>query len=71
MALTGDYYMLRTSDATAVIVECGFLSNKAEAELLQSESYQKKLAAAIAAGVADYVDVVGLGQDYQENGSRE
>jgi len=71
VALTGDYFMLRTSDATAVIVECGFMSNKAEAELLQSESYQKKLAAAIAAGVADYIDVVGLGQDYQENGSRE
>ena len=35
---------------TAVLVECGFLSNREEAARLQQEDYQKTLAAVIAAG---------------------
>ena len=31
----------------AVLVECGFLSNYAELQKLQNESYQKKIAATI------------------------
>ena len=45
------YYMLRKTDVPLVIVECGFLSNPQEAELLGQEEYQKTLAQAIADGV--------------------
>ena len=37
-----------------VIVECGFLSNPEEAELLTTEEYQKKIAAAIRKGILNY-----------------
>jgi N-acetylmuramoyl-L-alanine amidase len=38
-----------------VIVECGFLSNYAEAEKLVSEDYQKKLAEAVTKGILQYL----------------
>jgi len=39
----------------AVLVEMGFLSNRAEAAKLQTVRYRRRLAAAIAAGVADFL----------------
>ena len=38
-----------------IIVECGFLSNQREAELLAEKDYQKKIAKAIAAGIDEYL----------------
>ena len=38
------------ADCAAVLVECGFLSNREEAARLQQEDYQKTLATVIAAG---------------------
>lgn len=38
----------------AVLVECGFLTNRAEAQRLSTPSYQRKIARAIANGVADH-----------------
>ena len=38
----------------AVIAECGFLSNYEEAELLEQEKYQEKVAKAVAEGVEAY-----------------
>lgn len=49
------YYMLKKTSSPIVIVECGFLSNPAEAEKLCDENYQKKLVAAISAGVFRYL----------------
>ncbi len=49
-ALAGDYYVLNCSDYPSVIVECGFLSNAADEQLLVTEEYQGKLAAAILKG---------------------
>lgn len=43
-------YLMNHVDAPAVLVECGFLSNREEAARLQQENYQKTLAAVIAAG---------------------
>ena len=45
-------YHLRTP---AVLVECGFLSNPAEASRLSEEGYRRALAAAIFAAIAPYV----------------
>lgn len=50
-----DYYLLKRSSSPAVIVECGFLSNYKEAELLITEEYQKKLAFAIHLGILQYI----------------
>ena len=43
-------YLMNHVDAPAVLVECGFLSNREEAARLQQADYQKTLAAVIAAG---------------------
>ena len=47
----GRYYVLRKSRAAAVLVECGFLTNKDEAGRAKSASYQKKIAEQIAAAL--------------------
>lgn len=50
------YYMLKESSCTSVIVECGFLSNYEEAELLTTESYQNDLAWSIYMGIVKYLN---------------
>lgn len=52
--LVGDYYMLKCTESPSVIVECGFLSNKADEELLVTEQYRKEIAYAIFAGAVSY-----------------
>ncbi|MBR3849758.1 MAG: N-acetylmuramoyl-L-alanine amidase [Oscillospiraceae bacterium] len=44
-------YLMKNIRNPGVLVECGFLSNLREAELLRQENYQKKLAAAILAPI--------------------
>lgn len=51
-----DYYLLQHSDATMVIVECGFMSNPSEAAKLQTEEYQSEIAAVLADGVIEYLE---------------
>lgn len=50
-------HMVRESHMTAILVECGFMTNKTEAELLKSDSYRRACAKAIAEGL---VEVYGL-----------
>lgn len=50
-----DYYILKNSKGVAIIVECGFLSNSKEAQMLITEDYQKKIAEAIADGIINYL----------------
>jgi len=45
------FYVLRKTTVPAVLVECGFLTNPAEGEYVQTASYRQKLAEEIAAGV--------------------
>ncbi len=49
------YYLLKKTQATTVIVECGFLSNQNEADLLVTDEYQDKIASAVAKGVQEYL----------------
>lgn len=50
------YYLLKKTSCPIVIVECGFLSNRAEAEKLNSEFYQEKAAWAVHMGVMQYLN---------------
>lgn len=50
------YYLLKKTRIPTVIVECGFLSNYREAELLGTESYQDKAAWAIHMGIMQYIN---------------
>lgn len=48
------YYLLKKSPCPMVIVECGFLSNSREAELLVTSEYQDKMAWAVCLGIVEY-----------------
>lgn len=48
------YYILLNVKCPAVIVECGFLSNYQEAELLEKDKYQEKIANALKKGIVEY-----------------
>lgn len=49
------YYLLKRSQGTLVIIECGFLTNEDEAALLKTEEYQQKVAEAIGEGIEAYL----------------
>lgn len=49
-----DYYIIKNSSCPTVIVECGFLSNRIEADKLCESEYQKDLAKAICKGFINY-----------------
>ena len=52
----GNYYLLLHVKHPIVIVECGFLSNRKEAALLQNGEYQDKLAYTIHMGIMEYLN---------------
>lgn len=52
--IPGTVYLMEHVENPAVTVECGFLSNPNEEMLLQSDSYQTKLAISIMAGYFEY-----------------
>lgn len=54
-ALKGDYYICRTSEMPAVIVECGFLSNREEESKLLTKEYCGQLTDTIFRGVMLYL----------------
>ncbi len=49
-----DYYVLRTTEIPAAIVECGFLSNTDEEAKLNTDDYQQQTAWAIYKGILSY-----------------
>lgn len=50
------YYMLKQTKCPLAIVECGFLSNWEEANLLCDDYYQEKMAWAIHLGIMEYIN---------------
>lgn len=46
--------ILNNSTVPTVLVECGFLSNEAEAKLLENEEYQNKIAYSIFLGILEF-----------------
>ncbi|MDP2892161.1 MAG: N-acetylmuramoyl-L-alanine amidase [Bacillota bacterium] len=58
-ALAENYFVLRAGEKPCIIVECGFLSNHEEEQLLINSEYRTKIARLIAKGVYDYFDQIG------------
>lgn len=50
------YYILKKTTVPTIIVECGFLSNREEADRLTSEDYQERVAWAIHLGIMRYIN---------------
>ena len=55
-AATSEIFILKNSEIPSTLVEVGFLSNKDEAALLETEVYQEQLAYAIYEGILAYLD---------------
>lgn len=53
-----NYYLLKKTSTPIVIVECGFLSNREEAQKLESDYYQEKVAWAIHMGILQYLNEI-------------
>ena len=52
-------YLLENSNGTAVLIECGFLSNVDECEKLSQQEYQKQLSFSIIYGIIEYINKNG------------
>ena len=48
------FYVLRGSNAPAVLVEMGFLTNSRDEAKLQSRKYRRKIVEGIYAGIVEY-----------------
>ena len=55
---TSSVFLIYKAVKPAVLVEWGFMSNEEEAELLQTEKYQKNIALCIAMGVQNYLSSI-------------
>ena len=49
-------YLMEQITCTGILVECGFLSNPQEENLLRSREYQQHICAVIASGLANFLD---------------
>lgn len=59
MKANDTYYLLKKTKSPTVIVECGFLSNQAEAAKLVTEEYQQQVAEAVCRGIMAYLAEAG------------
>jgi N-acetylmuramoyl-L-alanine amidase len=57
-----DIYLLKENKIPSILIECGFLSNEKETQLLKDSNYQEKIAWSIYAGMQKYLGSV------QQNG---
>jgi len=53
-AASNSIYVLHNATVPAVLIECGFLSNQEELELLKNEDYQKKLCLTLFSALCKY-----------------
>ncbi|MED4017012.1 N-acetylmuramoyl-L-alanine amidase [Sutcliffiella cohnii] len=51
---TANFQVLRETDMSAVLAECGFMTNREEAALLKTSAYRKKCALAIVDGIVSH-----------------
>jgi N-acetylmuramoyl-L-alanine amidase len=54
---TASFYVLKATKMTAILCECGFMTNKTEAKLLRTADYQTTCAKAIAEGIVSYYKI--------------
>lgn len=54
-AVSQDYFILRETEYTGVLVEIGFISNPEDNVLLKDKKYKKKIAYSIKEGIKEYL----------------
>jgi N-acetylmuramoyl-L-alanine amidase len=55
---TADFHVLRETNMTAVLAECGFYTNKNEEALMKTDAFQKTCAEAIVQGISEQFNLV-------------
>lgn len=55
---TADFHVLRETKMTAVLTECGFMTNRDESQFMHTENFQRKCAEAIVNGLATQYHLV-------------
>ena len=55
-AKVGDFYIVNCTSIPAVLIECGFLSNEVEENLLTKIYYQNKVCYSILSGIISYLN---------------
>lgn len=55
---TGAYYLLNNTHKVGALVECGFLTNLHDRELLVQEKYQMKIASILCNSVVDFFEIL-------------
>jgi len=63
MPADSDIYIMSHAQCTAVLVECGFLSNPQESVLLNSDSYKLKIATVMAGTLKQYLEDINEDKD--------
>ena len=53
---TSAIYILHNIKTPAILIECGFISNRAEAELLCSDNYRRKVALTVYSAIIDHLN---------------
>ena len=61
-AAGSNIYLLHRFEGTGVLVECGFLSNKAEREKLNSPQYRQRLAFCFLSSILEYISLCNYPQ---------
>ncbi|MBQ8613201.1 MAG: N-acetylmuramoyl-L-alanine amidase [Ruminiclostridium sp.] len=64
-------YLFKNTKQPALLIECGFLSNPADAEKLSNPEYQKKVAFTIYRGLAEYLKEVKNKENTENYGETE
>ena len=55
---TANFHVLRETNMTAILIECGFMTNKEDLILLKSDAYRRKCALAIVNSIASYFKLI-------------
>ena len=55
--MASDYFIVNSGTAPAVIVECGFLSNPEEEQLLKKKKYRLRIVDSIIKGIEEYAQM--------------
>ena len=59
MPVTNNVYLFKSVKCPAVLVECGFISNPEESELLDTDAYRLKVATVLISAYLKYLDTNG------------
>jgi N-acetylmuramoyl-L-alanine amidase len=66
-----NFYVLRNNFMPAVLVECGFLSNKSEEKLLRQLEHRERLAEGISRGIVEFTKLYGPTANGSQPGGKD